>query len=557
MNKLTKHIVSFLMVCCMMMGLALGVSATPAGSSDASLKTMAVQPGELTPAFSSGVYEYTATVENDVDKILIGAETTDSGAKMVIVGNSGLAVGENQVYVNVTAADGVTLGRYTIVVTRLGEAEAAETTAAETASDTAAETVPETVAPAPAETSAATAENGAATNASLLPGLKGNGDTAASASGPVIQTAGKTIKTGNPGENAIPEDFTATKVTIGDQEVDAWSFPVTSEIEQMVLIYGEDEAGKTGFYLYDKENNSVVSAPATLTDIFNEVAIANAKAKEQEADLMKQLQTRLYIIIGLAILAFILFIVATTALSAANRMDDEDDEDEYDEEDDEETEEPEEAEEATEETRELSAEVEEELEEILPEELAESVAQFVDTEEPAEALAEEFSEEAAPETLEETVALAPAAAEDAMEEIPAERAEDICEDIVSLDEIGEKALTPVIPEADEIIIDPDAIPEADDDVADIFASFEEMDIDAEAPAAEEVTGRRAVIYDRNAEKNVEALTVDEGNEELDADFDLLESILSEEHKAEIRQAMDAEEKKDSIEEDDDFEFFNL
>ena len=122
MKTHTKRVLLISLVCCLLTA-CLGLSAlATGGTADATLSSLEVSPGTLTPAFSSNVYEYQVEVGADCDKLLVSGKTTDSGAKMVIAGNDGLKAGSNAVIVNVTAADGVTKAKYTITVIRGSDA---------------------------------------------------------------------------------------------------------------------------------------------------------------------------------------------------------------------------------------------------------------------------------------------------------------------------------------------------------------------------------------------------------------------------------------------------
>ena len=94
------------------------VSALSSASKDATLKSLQVSPGSLTPEFSSDVDSYAVTVGTDVDKLIISADTTDEGASKVVSGNENLQMGENRVTLKVTAQDGETTKEYVIVVTK-------------------------------------------------------------------------------------------------------------------------------------------------------------------------------------------------------------------------------------------------------------------------------------------------------------------------------------------------------------------------------------------------------------------------------------------------------
>jgi len=100
-------------------------------SSAVGLDTLALSRGVLVPEFYSAVTGYGVSVGNSVESIDITPVTADTGASFVMrsgqneVGNPlPLVLGENEVTVVVTAADGVTVKTYTVTVTRLLNNEA-------------------------------------------------------------------------------------------------------------------------------------------------------------------------------------------------------------------------------------------------------------------------------------------------------------------------------------------------------------------------------------------------------------------------------------------------
>jgi YVTN family beta-propeller protein len=106
-------------------------------SSDATLSTLSISTGTLSPAFSADTTAYTASVANSVTSLKVTPTVSDSNATVKVQGTSvtsgsesgsiNLAVGGNTINVVVTAEDASTK-TYTIVVTRLPQAES-DTTA--------------------------------------------------------------------------------------------------------------------------------------------------------------------------------------------------------------------------------------------------------------------------------------------------------------------------------------------------------------------------------------------------------------------------------------------
>jgi uncharacterized repeat protein (TIGR02543 family) len=109
----------------------------PPTSDDAPLDELLVfgntdQSIELIPAFRPTVYEYAATVPNDVTTFTVAAQARDSRVKIDGNGDYDLRVGENRIQIRVTIEDdaqsGIPAGLrssapvvYVIIVTRLGD----------------------------------------------------------------------------------------------------------------------------------------------------------------------------------------------------------------------------------------------------------------------------------------------------------------------------------------------------------------------------------------------------------------------------------------------------
>jgi len=87
-------------------------------SNNATLVSLTVSEGTLTPAFNSNTTDYTVIVANGVSSIEIGATAGNAAATISGTGTKSLSVGDNTFNIVVTAADGTTTKTYTIVVTR-------------------------------------------------------------------------------------------------------------------------------------------------------------------------------------------------------------------------------------------------------------------------------------------------------------------------------------------------------------------------------------------------------------------------------------------------------
>ena len=90
-------------------------------SSNASLGSLVISAGTLSPEFSAATKDYIATVDYSCSSLAVTANPADSKASVTsVTGNDSLEVGENTVSVVVTAEDGST-STYNIVVTRRAE----------------------------------------------------------------------------------------------------------------------------------------------------------------------------------------------------------------------------------------------------------------------------------------------------------------------------------------------------------------------------------------------------------------------------------------------------
>ena len=87
---------------------------------DATLKSLTVSSGRLSPAFDANVTEYIVTVDNNVTNITVtGVATNYIDAKVSgNVTNHSLDVGENKINITVTAEDGITTKTYSVTVIR-------------------------------------------------------------------------------------------------------------------------------------------------------------------------------------------------------------------------------------------------------------------------------------------------------------------------------------------------------------------------------------------------------------------------------------------------------
>ena len=110
------------------------ISITRAPSNDATLASVSLSSGNLSPVFASGTLAYTATVNNAVNSITVTPTSGEANAilkvngTLVVSGNAStgipLTVGSNVITVLVTAQDGSTTKSYTLTITRAQSSDA-------------------------------------------------------------------------------------------------------------------------------------------------------------------------------------------------------------------------------------------------------------------------------------------------------------------------------------------------------------------------------------------------------------------------------------------------
>lgn len=186
------------------------INAPVTASSDATLKSLTISPGSLSPSFSSGTTQYSATVSSGTTRLTVSATPNHSEASVYVSGAGSLSVGQNNVYVTVTAEDG-TQKTYTIVVTR----NSSSTTKPDDPDEPEVPDEPEE------KEVFATLENGSSL---------------------------KITPTIDP--DLVPKGFTITEKTIDDVTVQALTY---GEGFPLVLYLEGNSSSPTGFYFYNEE----------------------------------------------------------------------------------------------------------------------------------------------------------------------------------------------------------------------------------------------------------------------------------------------------------------
>ena len=346
-----------------------------------------------------------------------------------------------------------------------------------------------------------------------------------------------------PDEELIPSGFSAVDLTIGGQAVRAWSFPAAYEADGFYLIYGTDQDGNTSFFIYDQDEGTVITAPDSILTMSDDSSIYQSQLKNSQETYQKTLRQRMWIIIGLAALCFILLIALTASMTRnrhireqytedyddearigereRTRRYEEDDYDDYDEEyDDDYGEEPEPVNARREKTPERDPRVRtiprepEPSEEPAYDEFSEEPEYDEFSEEPEY---DEFSEEPEYDELSEEPEYEESP-EEARHDAPAEEDDDL--EFFDLDDLDDDDVPELLrdeprkPAAEPSVENEaaDSIPElSEDDLEELWDGGEPEVSEPEAPEPETAEPPRASS---------------EEEDDLDADFDLLDALLS-------------------------------
>lgn len=317
------------------------VKAPETYSKEASLASLTISPGELTPEFSADVTEYQAVVGEDVEKITVSAPAKDSKASVSVSGNEGLQLGENTVTCKVTAEDGTTAKTYTILVTKTeGEAETGEpeTETEEIVSAgvgqnvmdgnwQAAETFDPAILPDGFKVTefvydGKNVQAGSDMQGSILLYMtneSGEGDfflydQASGVLSPYVEInmAEKRIivlpPEAMPENMKLPEKFKACTIDIGSHTVQGWIWKDESEgAPEYCVVYGRNQDGEDHLYRYDQKE-------MTLQRYFQDPESESLRTKYEAVAndynaLREDYQMRGWIIIGLIAAAAVLTIV--------------------------------------------------------------------------------------------------------------------------------------------------------------------------------------------------------------------------------------------------------
>lgn len=395
-------------------------------SSNASLGSLVISAGTLSPEFSAATKDYTATVDYSCSSLAVTANPADSKASVTsVTGNDSLEVGENTVSVVVTAEDGST-STYNIVVTRRAEDDPENADKQDNWKKfdingtewTMVNDIPEDVVPEGFEHSKTVIEgleyntlHGTFGDITLvyLQSESGNGlfvyDAAQNAAYEYVRINSEShfIVVLLPKVDDVPEGYNEVSLSIEGKGV-ATAYQTKAEkkddqTKDFYLVYAMNDNGESGWYTYDSVDGTYMRTE------LGTPTVAQEENDTTKSELVPGIANKYLVLAAILVLIIIILLLLLIVSAVKNRkykaMDYHDDDDDVD--DAAEDVSNEALEETTDETAdEIADELEEEVTEEPLDEVAEEAAEELVDEVAGEA-AEESAGEAAGETADEAV----------------------------------------------------------------------------------------------------------------------------------------------------------
>lgn len=390
-------------------------------SSNASLGSLVISAGTLSPEFSASTKDYTATVDYSCSSLAVTANPADSKASVTsVTGNDSLEVGENTVSVVVTAEDGST-STYNIVVTRRAEDDPENADKQDNWKKfdingtewTMVNDIPEDVVPEGFEHSKTVIDgleyntlHGTFGDITLvyLQSESGNGlfvyDAAQNAAYEFVRINSEShfIVVLLPKVDDVPEGYNEVSLSIEGKGV-ATAYQTKAEktddkTKDFYLVYAINDNGESGWYTYDSVDGTYMRTELSTP------TVAQEENDTTKSELVPGIANKYLVLAAILVLVIVILLLLLIVSAVKNRkykaMDYHDDDDDVD--DAAEDVSNEDLEETTDETAdEIADELEEEVTEEPLDEVAEEAA-----EESVDEVAGEAAEESAGEAAEET-----------------------------------------------------------------------------------------------------------------------------------------------------------
>ena len=408
-------------------------------SSNASLGSLVISAGMLSPEFSAATKDYTATVDYSCSSLAVTANPADSKASVTsVTGNDSLEVGENTVSVVVTAEDGST-STYNIVVTRRAEDDPENADKQDNWKKfdingtewTMVNDIPEDVVPEGFEHSKTVIDgleyntlHGTFGDITLvyLQSESGNGlfvyDAAQNAAYEYVRINSEShfIVVLLPKVDDVPEGYNEVSLSIEGKGV-ATAYQTKAEktddqTKDFYLVYAMNDNGESGWYTYDSVDGTYMRTE------LGTPTVAQEENDTTKSELVPGIANKYLVLAAILVLIIIILLLLLIVSAVKNRkykaMDYHDDDDDVDDAAEDVSNEA-----LKETTDETADEIADELEEEVTEEPLDEVAEEA-AEESVDEVAGEAAEESAGEAAEET-------ADEAVEEPADEVAEETAE----------------------------------------------------------------------------------------------------------------------------------
>ena len=413
-------------------------------SSNASLGSLVISAGTLSPEFSAATKDYTATVDHSCSSLAVTANPADSKASVTsVTGNDSLEVGENTVSVVVTAEDGCT-STYNIVVTRRAEDDPENADKQDNWKKfdingtewTMVNDIPEDVVPEGFEHSKTVIDgleyntlHGTFGDITLvyLQSESGNGlfvyDAAQNAAYEFVRINSEShfIVVLLPKVDNVPEGYNEISLSIeGKGVATAYQTKVEKNDDQtkdFYLVYAMNDNGESGWYTYDSVDGTYMRTKLSTP------TVAQEENDTTKSELVPGIANKYLVLAAILVLIIIILLLLLMVSAVKNRkykaMDYHDDDDDVDDAAEDVSNEA-----LKETTDETADEIADELEEEVTEEPLDEVAEEA-AEESVDEVAGEAAEESAGEAAEET---ADEAVEEPADEVAEETAEDVADE---------------------------------------------------------------------------------------------------------------------------------
>lgn len=378
-------------------------------SSNASLGSLVISAGTLSPEFSAATKDYTATVDYSCSSLAVTANPADSKASVTsVTGNDSLEVGENTVSVVVTAEDGST-STYNIVVTRRAEDDPENADKQDNWKKfdingtewTMVNDIPEDVVPEGFEHSKTVIDgleyntlHGTFGDITLvyLQSESGNGlfvyDAAQNAAYEFVRINSEShfIVVLLPKVDDVPEGYNEVSLSIEGKGV-ATAYQTKAEktddqTKDFYLVYAMNDNGESGWYTYDSVDGTYMRTELSTP------TVAQEENDTTKSELVPGIANKYLVLAAILALIIIILLLLLIVSAVKNRkykaMDYHDDDDDVDDA-----------------AEDVSNEALEETTDETADEIADELEEEV-TEEPLDEVAEEAAEESAGEVAEET-----------------------------------------------------------------------------------------------------------------------------------------------------------